>query len=221
MNFGIGSYSPDIAPELRHLSETRSTSTLKFHSRLNPIVTRTIPSTMPTPYERARDQNIQRNKDLLVTLGLDSMKEFVPSKMKEVAPPAKPRKRKSPPHRDIEEGDELEAKIVKTRATQDITNTSGMRRSARNAGKTVDYKSEVVVNLPEVVSTAAKIAMNSGKKAASDRRENPYVNIFSLRRHTAAHGVALRRKQYGHIPGVEVGQWWPTRYVPFTPPNNL
>ncbi|KAF9781005.1 PUA-like domain-containing protein [Thelephora terrestris] len=145
---------------------------------------------MPTPYEKSREENIKRNRELLMSLGLDELKTYVPPKAtkKDVPPAAKSRKRKSPPPED---DTDLGVKAVKTRAAQDTTNTSGVRRSARNAGKTIDYKSEVVQALPGVVSAAAKIAMNSERRANSERRQNP--------------------KQYGSIPGIEVGEWWPTR----------
>ena len=161
-------------------------------------------------------ENIKRNQELLFSMDLDELKSYVPKKTetKDVAPAVKSRKRKSPPPRDAkEEEEEFEAKLVKTRATQDITNTSGVRRSARNAGKTVDYKSEVVKTFPEAISTAAKVAMNSEKKASSGRRYDPCVNSFSAHPRSVINTTAQRRKQYGHIPDIEVGQWWPTRYV--------
>lgn len=119
-------------------------------------------------------ENIKRNKELLLSIGLDKLKEYVPPKThtKDVAPAAKSRKRKSPPPQDMKEK-EFGTKVIKTRVTQDITNTPGTRRSARNAGRIVDYKSEVVKTFPEVISTAAKIAMNSEKRATSDRRHSP------------------------------------------------
>jgi E3 ubiquitin-protein ligase UHRF1 len=131
---------------------------------------------MPTPYEKERNANIRRNRELILAMELDKLKQYVPlqTAKKEVPPAAKSRKRKSPPPEDE---DELETKVIKTLATQDITNTSGVRRSARNAGKTVDYISEVVKPSPEAISAAARIAMNSERKANSDRRQSPYVNF--------------------------------------------
>lgn len=143
---------------------------------------------MPTPYEKSRAENIKRNRDLLLSLGLDELKNYVPPKtVKEVTPAAKSRKRKSPPLQDTKDEDESDTKFPKTRATQDITNTSGTRRSARNAGKVVDYKSEVVKTAPEVISTAAKIAMNGESKITSGRRHSPYVVPF-----TSCHPITNR-----------------------------
>jgi len=135
---------------------------------------------MPTPYERARDENIRKNRESLLALELDQLKTYIPQKTtkKGSASAEKSRKRKLPPQ-DTKDEDGSDVKLSKTRATQDITNTSGMRRSARNAGRVVDYKSEVVKTLPEVISTAAKIAANSESKSALERRHNPYVNSFT------------------------------------------
>ena len=128
-------------------------------------------SAMPTPYEKSRDANIKRNTELLKALGLDELKKYIPPKItkKDAPATAKSRKRKSPSTEDEVKPD---AKAVKTRPAQDITNTSGVRRSARNAGKTVDYKSEVVKTFPEAISEAAKIAIKSERKANSER-QNP------------------------------------------------
>ena len=142
---------------------------------------------MPTPYEKARDANIKRNQELLLALGLDELKKYVPPQTtkNEAAPTAKSRKRKAPPVRDEEDEDESGAKFSKTRAVQDITNTSGVRRSARNSGKVVDYKKEVVATLPAVVSAAAKSVQSSEGRKNSERRHSPYVDVFVHCRATA------------------------------------
>jgi E3 ubiquitin-protein ligase UHRF1 len=145
---------------------------------------------MPTPYERGRADNIKRNREILLSLELDELKKYVPPKdaKKDMGPVAKSRKRKSPPPRDTNGEGESEAKVVKTGAAQDITNTSGVRRSARNTGKMVDYKSEVVKNPPQLISAAAKDANNSEGKSTLERRHNPYVKTLS-RRHRIANRV--------------------------------
>jgi len=72
----------------------------------------------------------------------------------------------------MKEEDEPDPKLSRTRATQDITNTSGVRGSGRNAGRVVDYESEVVETLPEVISTTAKIVGNSRDKSTLERRHS-------------------------------------------------
>lgn len=133
---------------------------------------------MPTPWEKSRELKIKKNRELLLALGLDELKKYVPPKdaKNEAVPAAKSRKRKSPPSQDAKDEDEPGAKVLKTRVTRDITNTSGVRRSTRNAGKVVDYKSEIVRMPPEVISTAAKNAKDSEGKSTLERRHNPYVD---------------------------------------------
>jgi len=140
---------------------------------------------MPTPYEKSREANIQRNKGLLLALELDELKTFVPPKTakKDVTATAKSRKRKSPPQ-DEEGENEPNAKVLKTRATEGVANASGVRRSARNSGKVVDYKSEVVKTFPEVISLAARVAIESDRKNALERRHNPYVDLSTRCRAT-------------------------------------
>ena len=144
---------------------------------------------MPTPYEKSRNENIKRNREMLLALGLDELKTYVPPKTtkKDVVPAAKSRKRKSPPLQDTKDEDKSDPKVSKTRADQDITNTSGVRRSSRNAGKVVYYKSEVVQTLPEVISTAAKIVRNSEGRSTSERRHSPYVDRLAR-----CHAIANR-----------------------------
>ena len=86
-------------------------------------------------------------------------------------PHTKSRKRKSLLPRDTKE-DEPDPRLSKTRAAQDITNTSGVWGSGVNAGRVVDYESKVVETLPEVISTTAKIAGNSEDKSTLECRHN-------------------------------------------------
>lgn len=144
---------------------------------------------MPTPYEKQRLENIERNREMLLALGLDELKTYVPPKTtkKDAAPTAKSRKRKSPPQ-DAEGENESNTKALKTRAAESITDASGTRRSARNAGKVVDYKSEIVKTFPEAISLAAKVALESDRKNALERRHSPYVDL-SVRCHTTVNAA--------------------------------
>ncbi|KIY52767.1 hypothetical protein FISHEDRAFT_5535, partial [Fistulina hepatica ATCC 64428] len=79
----------------------------------------------------------------------------------------------------------------KTKAEVD---SSGLRRSARNAGKKVDYKSEQGGEQPLPVSfKAGRISENKGHLG---REGGKRVKNF---------------KVFGSIPGIEVGTWWETR----------
>lgn len=126
---------------------------------------------------------------MLLALGLDELKVYVAPKTtkKDLAPAAKSRKRKSPPQ-DAEGDNESNTKVLKTHAAEGITDASGARRSARNAGKVVDYKSEIVKTFPEAISHAAKVALNSDRKNALERRHSPYVDL-SADRHTTVNAA--------------------------------
>ncbi|KAJ7900386.1 PUA-like domain-containing protein [Mycena olivaceomarginata] len=77
-----------------------------------------------------------------------------------------------------------------------VGSLNAVRRSSRNAGKTVDYKGERQESSPLPISFKSGIrdTENSGplgREAGSKRVHDP--------------------KTYGSIPGVEVGTWWETR----------
>jgi len=138
---------------------------------------------MQSQYEKDRLANIKRNSDLLLTLGLDELKNFTPPKTtrQDVAPAAKSHKRKSPPQ-DAKDEDGSGSKASRTRATQDIMDTSGLRRSARNAGKVVDYQSK-----------AAHLILRFASDAESD-------HILSPRSSGLQELVALRERGWEGLP---------------------
>ncbi|KAF8922522.1 PUA-like domain-containing protein [Mucidula mucida] len=128
---------------------------------------------MVSEYERQRDANIARNKALLKSLGLDT--PLFEPKEKIIPKPKAPKKRKEPPTPE---------------------ESGPTRRSARNRGKKVDYKSEQKISSPMPISFQAgiRVSGNEGPLGSGDgvkRKYNPKV--------------------YGHIPHIEVGTWWETR----------
>ncbi|KAI0031753.1 PUA-like domain-containing protein [Vararia minispora EC-137] len=146
---------------------------------------------MPTPYELDREVRIRRNKALLDALGIKNSASTVLGVRTPVAAPAKPRaprKRKTPPpssHSSDTDSPEPASKTART-------NETGLRRSARNAGKSIDYNKEKEV---DPVRTVAKKAGKGG----IDREPGS----MSKRIHDP--------KVFGAIPGVKVGDWWETR----------
>jgi E3 ubiquitin-protein ligase UHRF1 len=97
-------------------------------------------------YEKDRLANIERNKALLASLELDIPQNLFPQKeVRRPKKPAAPKKRRAEPDENDEAPKESPAKVARTDASDDA---SGVRRSARNAGKTVDYKSEKTGGLP-------------------------------------------------------------------------
>jgi len=128
-------------------------------------------------YERLREESIKRNRNALRALGLDGLETRPrPRTRREAVPAAKTRKRKLPPPQDTEDEDEPDAKVLKKYAAQSIASTSGVRRSARSAGKATARESTAYGTLPEVASTSAKIVTNGKGKSTSERRHSPYVN---------------------------------------------
>ncbi|KAJ6604685.1 PUA-like domain-containing protein [Mycena vulgaris] len=148
---------------------------------------------MVSDYERQRQLNMERNKQLLIELGLDKP-FFEPKETKRQK--AAPKKRKSA---DDHEG-APSAKSARTEPANSDNSTassgepSAVRRSSRNAGRTVDYKTEKSESSPLPISFKSGIRSTDaplGREAGSKRIHDPKV--------------------FGSIPGVEVGTWWESR----------
>ncbi|KAF8078592.1 PUA-like domain-containing protein [Lyophyllum atratum] len=141
---------------------------------------------MVSEYEKQRALNMQKNIDLLKSLGLDKPL-FEP---KEKPQKSKPVVKKRKAIADVDE----DAPIVsKAPRLESPPVDASIRRSSRNAGKKVDYTSEQQRSAP------LPLAYTSGIKDNGDllRPER------SLRTHDP--------KTFGAIPGIEVGSWWETR----------
>ncbi|EIN13715.1 hypothetical protein PUNSTDRAFT_140194 [Punctularia strigosozonata HHB-11173 SS5] len=139
--------------------------------------------------EKQREINIARNKARLLELNLEEAAFFSPGKTVKKKP--SPRKRKEPsPDADYEEE---ESTKVSRRDDMD-TPADGRRRSARNAGKKVDYKAEQAQSLrdPDALIVSRKSRNGPQGRPAGSKRIHSY-------------------KVYGSIPGIEVGTWWETR----------
>jgi E3 ubiquitin-protein ligase UHRF1 len=154
-------------------------------------------------YEIDREQNIERNKAILA--GLDLPK--IPPK--ETCQPKKPAARKKRKVEDDENNDVSAGSPPKfARTTISDEPSSGARRSARNAGKKVDYKAERIRSVPVPISTRNKPG-NSGPLGSGASGHKMYACIFHRRRHISNKDC---RVKFGSIPGIEVGTWWQTRY---------
>ncbi|KAJ7619061.1 PUA-like domain-containing protein, partial [Mycena polygramma] len=144
---------------------------------------------MVSDYEKQRLVNMERNKALLRTMGLD--KPFF--EPKEIKRPKASTKRK----RVVEEPDNApNAKSSRVEPVAVDTDPGPVRRSSRNTGKTVDYKSEQKGGSPLPISFRSGIRSTEntgplGKEAGSKRIHDPKV--------------------FGSIPGIEVGTWWESR----------
>ncbi|KAJ7070998.1 PUA-like domain-containing protein [Mycena amicta] len=143
---------------------------------------------MVSAYEKQRLANIQRNKALLLSLGLDKP-VFEPTEIKRVERAKSSKKRKA-----VEQPDTHSEHAPKAARTDAVSGP--LRRSARTAGKSIDYKAEKQSGSPLPISFKSGLRSLEncgplGRGEGEKRIHNPKV--------------------YGPIPGVEIGTWWETR----------
>ncbi|CAK5280539.1 unnamed protein product [Mycena citricolor] len=152
-----------------------------------------FPAAMVSEYERQRARNIERNKALLLEIGLK--KPLV--EPKEVRRPKPSKKRKLEDDYDSAPPSKVtRVDPAITAVAPDSGGTLSLRRSGRNAGKAVDYKTEKTTSSPIPISFTSGIRTTEnegrlGKEAGTKRIHDPKV--------------------FGSIPGVTVGTWWESR----------
>lgn len=121
-----------------------------------------------------------QNKALLIQLGLD--RPLLEPLEKAIKKPTPQKKRKISEALPDDEKPPV-AKLQRTDSS-DSTPETGPRRSSRNAGKVVDYKSEMIKGSPVPVaySSGVKMSENEGPLGREDgpRRHNPYVSPSKL-----------------------------------------
>lgn len=170
-----------------------------------------------TEAERERLANIERNKKLLAQLGLDDVKNTVLATKPKPQPPAKESKKRKPKADEGKENDEngedgrphKSARVADAAAGDDGETT--LRRSRRNAGKKIDYAEIEQDRSARTYRVAhVQIEMEGEPRSVNKRTQNPCVSSTFYLMKLAQLGP-LSRKQYGHIPGVEIGAWWETR----------
>lgn len=117
-------------------------------------------------YEIEREANMARNAALLTSLGLtNDSKDLFPVQTK------KPKKVTAPVKRKAKDAADEEERPKVARTDSDDAPTSGTRRSARNAGKTVDYKAEINRGLPEPAAARSMEPGNSGPVGAGSGKK--------------------------------------------------
>ncbi|GLB36180.1 putative SAD/SRA domain containing protein [Lyophyllum shimeji] len=144
---------------------------------------------MVSEYEKLRALNVQKNTELLKSLGLDKPL-FEP---KEKPHKAKTIVKKRKATADVEEA---APEVAKTPRLESAPRNASVRRSARNAGKKVDYTAEQQSSVP------LALAYTSGVKSL----END-ADLLREEKTVRTHDP----KTFGAIPGIEVGSWWETR----------
>ncbi|THH15984.1 hypothetical protein EW146_g4588 [Bondarzewia mesenterica] len=139
---------------------------------------------MPTAYELRRDMQVAANKKLLEALGLEALKPLRPPPLLKQAAS---KKRKTPSSESQEEKPLNKAPRIAAAGVTESP-TGGLRRSGRNAGKTVDYVSVQERGQPTPVSRKVGIDHDTEpNRPMGKRKHNPKV--------------------FGSIPGVPVGTW--------------
>jgi len=154
---------------------------------------------MSTEYERQRLKNIEANMKLLESLGLDVLCAALPLASALVAKPKpkpQPKAKPAPVKRKVEEIDggaeDRRTKIARRDSEDDTTR----RRSSRRAAIKVDY------NEDKLADRRKKYREQQEERAAEDTAGH-VGNKLGKRKHDP--------KQFGSIPGIEVGAWWETR----------
>ncbi|PFH54505.1 hypothetical protein AMATHDRAFT_52121 [Amanita thiersii Skay4041] len=139
---------------------------------------------MVCTYEQERQANIKKNIDLLKSLGLDG-----PTLGEKLAKP-KTNLRK---RRDAPKDEESKLATKRQRANVVLEAVEGVRRSARNIGKSIDYTSEIREQQVRTLTNASAKSGNEGPlgRDGGQRKYDP--------------------KTFGHIPDIEVGTWWESR----------
>ena len=136
-----------------------------------------------TKEELAREERIAKNKALLASLGLDNAQNTIlvskktqlkVSKAKKAAVP-KPKKAINVDTKENEaEDDERPAKAAKVESENGVT----LRRSSRNAGKTVDYNADQDRSASSYRIKRTHIEMEGEARDANKRVHNPWVFRF-------------------------------------------
>ncbi|KAK2461892.1 hypothetical protein APHAL10511_006355 [Amanita phalloides] len=137
-------------------------------------------------YEKQRNINIQRNIELLKGLGLDQPKFELKEKPTKVT-----KKRKLA--NEENEAPPAVTKVQRLPTTEVDADAADVRRSARNAGKRIDYNSEIQPSRNDFLV----------KKTLKSGNEGPLGRDGGKRAHDP--------KTFGYIPGIEVGTWWESR----------
>ncbi|KZT61381.1 hypothetical protein CALCODRAFT_491183 [Calocera cornea HHB12733] len=162
-------------------------------------------------YEEQRRLNILKNKELLATLGLGVATFALPPSaaggpVKPAAPSKRPRTSEPAP-----KPKKARRVLVNVKNEED---TPGLRRSSRSAARGVSYRElddRSVKSTPVKKSVRVKMEDDYDESQSDDDEgEDDYVR--TPQRKAQRLGVRTEDpKQFGSIPGVEVGTWWPSR----------
>ena len=122
-----------------------------------------------------------QNKEMLKALGLDApMFEPKEKPRKKAATLSKKRKSEAAPHADSENTEDTTSASPKppTKAAKVDASEGSVRRSSRNAGKTVDYKAETRLEVRSLTHKMKDGTTNRGPLGSENgakRKHDPFV----------------------------------------------
>ena len=160
-------------------------------------------------FDEQRERNMARNRALIA--GLDIGQNAI-IQTKKPRPAKHPKVTKSNKRKASDDAEELNRPAKA--ATVIVADIGGLRRSGRNAGKTINYKDDGELagarSRPQVVSEAARKAEENEPRESMKRTNEPCAIPIRM---LFLELIVDCRRTYGAIPGVEVGTWWETRYA--------
>ncbi|ORX41032.1 PUA-like domain-containing protein [Kockovaella imperatae] len=184
-------------------------------------------------YEDQRLQNIRDNEALLLSLGLSSPGARIapenPKPPLKKAPFTTLRKSLSVKRKleaeDQDDSSRTSAKRTTTGmgdspAESPASGDGNLRRSGRTPGRKVDYTGDgSSIGSPSSVRSSTIAGSRTGSSTLvdddefiHDKEEDEDAKDMARQRNAQRMGVRTQDpKQFGHIPGVEVGRWWASR----------
>lgn len=128
----------------------------------------------PTAYEIQRQKNLERNKLLLESLGIEPLFP-PPAKQTKNLTKGASKKRKAPSPTDDSATDVEKPTKKQARPSAPAENAAGLRRSARNSGKTVDYNAVQERGQPAPVAKSSLEHDRDANRPMGKRKHDPYV----------------------------------------------
>ena len=139
---------------------------------------------MSTEYERQRNKNIEANKKLLESLGIDAILPRVSAPVAKPKPKPQPKAKLAPAKRKAEQieggAEDEKTKVARLDGEDDTTRRRFSRRSAvkvdYNEDKLVDNRQKHLQKQKEQAEKAAEDAAGYVGNKLGKRKHDPYVN---------------------------------------------
>ncbi|KAJ3038176.1 hypothetical protein HDV00_000921 [Rhizophlyctis rosea] len=145
-----------------------------------------------TEYERQRLENIRRNQQVLIDLGLSKPIPASTAQKRKAADHAHSAKRQKQTKQQEKKKEKGSKSGVEGGAEEDYE-AMGLRRSRRVRAQTVKDTKNAQEDLPSLDNSISDDDLPFKPRRTKKIGPTPTENVF------------------GSIPGIEVGKWWPTR----------